>query len=270
LALETGSTLDGDAIGSTASGATNALVLQGTGTANNNFDNFNTLTEQANANWTLGGSSTFGATTVSGRLVVAGDVSGGATILGDPAGDFAQLAIASTGAWNVLDDSGIALGSNTSSSILNSGLFEKTGGSGASAVAPQLVNNGSVLVSSGALDLQGPISGNGADMISGASTLECDSAVGGGQTAGFTGGGGTLDLIDPQGFAARIAGFALTDSVDLKGDWAFSHFSATGNGNMGTLTLTSGANQLSLNFLGTTANDFIVTPGATTTTITHT
>ncbi len=40
LTLETGSVLTGDAIGSTASGATNALVLEGTGTADNNFRQF--------------------------------------------------------------------------------------------------------------------------------------------------------------------------------------------------------------------------------------
>jgi hypothetical protein len=75
LTLQTGSTLTGDAKGSIAGGATNALVLQGKGTANNNFDNFNTLDVQANASWTLGGDSTFGATTVSsGKLVVAGDL----------------------------------------------------------------------------------------------------------------------------------------------------------------------------------------------------
>jgi hypothetical protein len=273
LTLETGSTLIGDAIGSTASGATNALVLEGHGTANNNFDNFNTLNVQANANWTLGGSSTFGATTVSsGTLIVAGDLTGGATTLGDAAGDLAQLAIASTGAWNILGDSGIGLGGPApSSSMLNSGLIEKTGGSGTSAIAPQLVNKGAVLVSSGTLDLQGAVGGNGADTISGASTLEFDSTVGGGQTAGFTGSGGTLDLIDPSGFAAKISGFAAPDKVELSGDWVFSHFSETGNGNMGTLTLTSGSNQLSLNFLGDyTKNDFTIASGATTTTITHT
>jgi hypothetical protein len=94
--------------------------------------------------------------------------------------------------------------------------------------------------------------------------------VGGGQTAGFTGADGTLDLIDPQGFAAKISGFAASDKVELSGDWAFSQFSETGNGNMGTLTLTSGSNQLSLNFLGDyTKNDFTIASGAATTTITH-
>jgi adhesin HecA-like repeat protein len=270
LTLETGSTLIGDAIGSTASGATNALVLEGHGTANNNFDNFNTLTVQANGNWTLGGSSKFGATAVSsGTLVVAGDLTGGPTTLGDPAGDLAQLAIASTGAWDILDDSGIALGSNTSSSISNSGVFEKTGGSGTSAIAPQLINNGSVLASSGTLDLQGAISGNGADTIKGASTLEFDSKVGGGQTVDFS--GGALDLIDPQGFSGKISGFAKTDSVDLKGDWVLSHFSENAIGTLGTMTLASGSNSLTLLFSGDyMATDFSIASGPTATTITHT
>jgi hypothetical protein len=84
----------------------------------------------------------------------------------------------------------------------------------------------------------------------GASTLEFDSTVGGGQTAGFTGGGGALDLLDPLGFAAKISGFAATDKIELSGDWVLSSFSETGNGNMGMLTLSSGSNLLSLHFLG--------------------
>jgi hypothetical protein len=302
LTLQTGSTLTGDAKGSTASGATNALVLQGNGTANNNFDNFNTLDVQANASWTLGGDSTFGATTVSsGKLVVAGDLSSGPATLGDPAGDLAQLMIASTGSWDILDDSGIGLGSSPSggrsgngngngngggngngngngggngSFISNSGLFEKTGGSGTSAIAPQLLNKGTVLVSAGTLDLEGAVSGKGMDRISGgstpqsASTLEFDSTVGGGQTVDFLGGDfsrGALDLIDPQGFSGKIAGFASLDTVQLAGDWTLSSFSETGNGMMGNLTLSSGGTTNTFHFLGDyTANDFSIASGATT------
>jgi hypothetical protein len=297
LTLQTGSRLTGDAIGSTAGGATNALVLQGKGTANNNFDNFNTLDVQANASWTLGGDSTFGATTVSsGRLVVAGDLSSGPATLGDAAGDLAQLMIASTGIWDIHDDSGIGLGNSPSgggsgngggngngngngggngngngdgngggngSFISNSGLFEKTGGSGTSAIAPQLLNKGRVLVSSGTLDLEGAVSGKGTDTISGASTLEFDSTVGGGQTIDFS--GGALDLLDPQGFSAKIAGFASPDMVQLAGDWNFSSFSETGNGMMGNLTLSSGGTTNTFHFLGDyTASDFSIASGATT------
>ena len=202
LTLETGSALSGDAIGSTASGATNALVLEGHGTANNIFDNFNTLDVQANGNWTLGGDSTFGATTFRRGLDRRRRCQRRRDDAGRSAWDLAQLAIASTGAWDILDDSGIGLGGSAPSFIWNSGLFEKTGGSGTSAIAPPLVNNGSVLASSGTLDLQGAVGGKGTDTISGASTLEFDSTVGGGQTTGFT-GGGALDLIDPLGFAAE-------------------------------------------------------------------
>ena len=75
LTLQTGSMLNGGAFGGTASGATNALILQGHGTASNNFTNFNTLTADASGAWTLGGNSAFGATTVStGVLSVTGSL----------------------------------------------------------------------------------------------------------------------------------------------------------------------------------------------------
>jgi uncharacterized protein with beta-barrel porin domain len=72
LTLQTGSVLNGTAVGS-AMGTTNALVLQGTGTANNNFIHFTTLDMQASGVWTLGGNSTFGSGLVeSGTLAVTG------------------------------------------------------------------------------------------------------------------------------------------------------------------------------------------------------
>ena len=75
LTLQTGSRLSGDAIGSTASGATNTLVLQGSGEADNNFKNFTALNVQASGDWTLGGDSTIGSATVSsGNLIVTGDL----------------------------------------------------------------------------------------------------------------------------------------------------------------------------------------------------
>jgi hypothetical protein len=75
LTLQTGSALIGSAIGSTASGATDTLILQGHGTADNNFANFNTLTADASGTWTLGGNSVFGNTNVStGTLSVTGSL----------------------------------------------------------------------------------------------------------------------------------------------------------------------------------------------------
>jgi hypothetical protein len=267
LTLKTGSTLSGDAIGSTASGATNALILQGHGTADNNFDDFDTLSVQANGNWTLGGDSTFGATTVSsGSLIVAGDVSGGPTTLGDPAGDVAKLVIASTGTWDILDDSSIGLGGCTPSFLSNSGLFEKTGGTGTSAIAPAAVNKGTIEVTVGTLDLQGPVTGKGTAAVSGAATLEFDSTVAATQTIDFLGGPSAVDLIDPNGFLGRIAGFASSDTVQLSGDWVFCNFAENSAGTLATLTLANGASHHAFNFVGDyAATDFKVASGATTT-----
>ena len=74
--------------------------------------------------------------------------------------------------------------------------------------ATKLTNSGQIEASGGTLDFQRAISGRGAGTISGASTLEFDSAVSrsttvGSQNIGFT-GGGTLDLTDPRAFTARF------------------------------------------------------------------
>jgi outer membrane autotransporter protein len=74
MILQTGSELIGDAVGSTAS-TNNNLILQGSGTASNNFRNFNTLDVQAGGTWVWNsnGSGTFGQTTVSsGTFAVDG------------------------------------------------------------------------------------------------------------------------------------------------------------------------------------------------------
>ncbi len=179
--------------------------------------------------------------------------------LGDATGDVAKLLNASTGTWDITDDSGIGLGSSTSSSITNSGLFEKTGGTGTSVIAPKFVNTGT-------------ITGTGTDTISGASTLEFDSTVSssktlGSQNIGFT-GGGTLDLTDPKGFWGEISGFATTDAVELLGSWTYSSFSEVGG--VGELTLASGVTKHAFDFVGNfTTSSFNIASGATTV-ITHT
>ena len=64
-------------------------------------------------------------------------------------------------------------------------------------IAPNLTNTGTVLVSSGTLDLTGAVTGKGTDTILGASILEFNSSVStkstiGSQNIGFAGSGGTL------------------------------------------------------------------------------
>jgi outer membrane autotransporter protein len=77
LILQTGSVLNGDAIGSAAS-TTNQLVLQGHGTASTNFIGFNTLDVQADTAWVWNTTANFtgGATVSSGTLAVDGVLNG--------------------------------------------------------------------------------------------------------------------------------------------------------------------------------------------------
>jgi hypothetical protein len=206
---------------------------------------------------TLGGTTTFedeGVLTQRG-----GDV----TLGGYPT----NLLIAPTGSYDIQDDSGIALGLLPSSSVSDAGLFEKTGGAGISAIAPEFANSGKVLVSSGTLDFRNAMTGTGTDTIESASSLEFDSSVAGGQTIGFN--GGDLVLNDPSGFAGKISNFAAGDEVGLLGDWSFVKFHENSGGTLGTLTLSSGGVQHAFNFVGDyTRADFHIASG-TTTFVTH-
>ncbi len=86
LTLQTGSKLIGDAVGSAAAGAINNLVLQGSGTANNNFENFNSLEVQNVANWKLNGDATVGAVTLQADANLAiNAVLTGTTVTVNPA-----------------------------------------------------------------------------------------------------------------------------------------------------------------------------------------
>jgi len=160
LILQTGSVLNGDAVGSTAAGATNALVLQGTGSANNSFLNFNTLDVQASGLWALNGVSTIGATTIDGGTLVVGDASHPTAALTSPVTVNAGGALAGQGTLignvAVLAGGAIAPGAASPYSTLN-----VTGNASfASASLYQVNINGSTgqsdkLVLSGAATLSG-------------------------------------------------------------------------------------------------------------------
>ena len=221
------------------------------------------------AGGTLDGSNRLyaqGTTLITDGLTIGGTASlenqktvtqsGGAVTVGDNAGNKAELYNASTGTYAITDNSGIDRGSSTASFIVNAGMFEKTGGTATSAIAPALTNTGTVLVSSGVLDLQGAVSGTGADTISGASTLEFDAAVAAGQTIGFTGSGGDLHLDALQSFSATISGFDVggaggtSDAIQLLGNWTEEGFSENGANTLATLTLSNGTTTSALQFAG--------------------
>lgn len=107
----------------------------------------------------------------------------------------------------------------------------------------------------------------GTDTILAMSTLEFDSALAANQTISFSGSNGTLKLMDPLGYAgSHIAGFAVTDTVELGGSWSFSSFSENAGGTLGTLTLTNGTNNVAFNFAGDfTSSSFSIETGTNTT-----
>lgn len=68
LTLKDNAVLIGDAVGS--AGATNNLILRGGGIANNNFQNFNSLTFSSGKGWILNGQSTVGTATVDNLSIL--------------------------------------------------------------------------------------------------------------------------------------------------------------------------------------------------------
>jgi autotransporter-associated beta strand protein len=209
---------------------------------------------------------TKGATTISG-LVIGGTAGlqntktvtqiGGDVTLGDMSGDAAGLYNSTTGTWAITDDSGIGQGSSTSSLISNTGLFEKTGGTGTSMVAPSISNTGKVAVSSGMLDLQGAVSGTGTLQVSNGATLELDGAVATGQTLAYQAGSTgefALDGFDVGAFFhGSVSGWAAGDQLEIGGPFSASSsllFTENNAHTSGTLSLKDGANQESMTFLG--------------------
>jgi hypothetical protein len=87
LTLASGSELIGAADGSTGAFVTNDLIFEGSGTASNTFANFQNLTVDKGAAWTLGASAEIAETTVLGSLTISslGSLSGAVTLKGGKA-----------------------------------------------------------------------------------------------------------------------------------------------------------------------------------------
>ncbi len=194
---------------------------------------------------------TTSATNVCGLTIGGGEwldggsanEAGGALTLGDSYGA-GKLEIAKGAAYLLTDGNGVQSGSSSGSGIVNSGQFGKTAGLGSSGVATTLVNSGSMVVTSGTLDLQGAVSGVGTAQIVGGSALEFDASVSAGQTIGFTGSGGKLILGSAQNFAGTIAGFDTTGSRDqivVGSGLLYEGFSENAAMTQGTLTFALGS-----------------------------
>ena len=131
LTLETGSTLIGSAIGSAGAGATNALVLQGHGVANNVFVNFNTLTVNASGVWALNGGSTIGATSINSGDLEVGDAGHPGAVLTSPVTINAGGTLSGHGtvAGSVVDNGGTVSPGGTIGTLTISGNLTLNAGS---------------------------------------------------------------------------------------------------------------------------------------------
>jgi fibronectin-binding autotransporter adhesin len=202
------------------------------------------------ADATIGGTVTWSNTktvTENGGGVTIGDGGGAAAVIRDTA----------TGIWNITDDSGIGIGSSTSSYFANAGLLEKTGGSATSVIASTVNNTGIIEVDAATLDFQGAVTAGGADKISANATLEFDSTVSTGQTVSFLGNSAELILGAPQGFAGRISGFDTGftgDSLLISGPWTYAGFTENNGHTQGTLAFSNGSSQIGLTLLGNYAS----------------
>lgn len=211
LTLQTGSVLTGPAIGSTAIGATNALVLQGTGAANNNFLNFNTLNVQAGGLWVLNGVSAIPQTTVvSGNLQI-----------GDLLHPSAQL----TGAVTI--DAGATL-------------------SGHSHIVGNVTNNGGTVSPGGTI---GTLTINGNYTQAPGSTLSIEVNPQASSTlvvAGTATLGGTLSFVGDSGIYRVGTKYTFLTAGSVAGAFStitFSNnlpFTVTGSGATEVLTLAAG------------------------------
>ena len=190
LTLQTGSTLSGSAYGSSALGATNALILQGHGTANKSFVNFNALNAQGSGTWTLAGDSTFGDTKVtSGTLSVIGTHNSSTLEITAPAEFIDTGTVTVTGAvtnagaltingvtMNVVGAGGAFTQSGGTTTLLNGGVLDPPnvnvnggvfGGSGG-VVGNVSVTDGDIKAGAepgGSLTVEGDYSQNGGEIV---------------------------------------------------------------------------------------------------------
>jgi hypothetical protein len=135
--------------------------------------------------------------------------------IGDATTAAASLTIAKGATWTIAGAFGIAEGAATTSSLKVGGTLVRSGATGVSAIKLSTTDNGLIEAATGTLDFAAALTGTGALKIDTGAVLEADGAVSKGLTTTFNGGTATLALKTPATFAATIAGFAPSDTIDL-------------------------------------------------------
>ncbi len=195
-----------------------------------------TLTVATGDKFTLSGASSLGGlingagtvtaanATLDKGLVIGGTdvltITGAATqtgtiTIGDATANAAKLSIAKGASLSINGAFGIAEGTATTSSLTVAGTLIKSGATGRSVIALATTDTGLIKVATGTLDFAAALTGTGALKIAAGAVLEADSTVAKTLTVNFNGATVTLALKAPSTFAATIAGFAPTDTIDL-------------------------------------------------------
>ena len=258
LTLQTGSTLVGDVMGSAS--AANALVLQGSGSEDSKFLNFFSLDMQGPGTWTLSGTNSIYATTVSGGTLIATGalastftVKSGATLQGSTS--TLQGSITDSGTL-VFDQ---AVDGTFSRAISGSGTLVKQGAGTltlSSGVLAPITNAGAVHVVAGSMVVQGPMTGSGTVVVDSAASFTLDASstrtanavtiaptsngaatlIGGSGNDTLIGGGGNDTLSGGAG-NDTLTGGAGNDTLDGGGGWDQAVYS----GNYSAYTITHNA-----------------------------
>ena len=145
----------------------------------------------------------------------------------------------------------VGITATTATQFSNAGLLKKMTGS-LSTLAVNLLNNGTVEVASGKLDLQNAVSGTGKLQIDSGKQLQADAAVASGQTVTFHQGNDKLILTDAADFAGKLSGFTVADTLDLRQFGTVSSLTFTENAQNtgGTLVVKDGSLTTNIAMLG--------------------
>jgi len=144
----------------------------------------------------------------------------------------------------------------------NAGLFQKSAGTGVTAISAPFTNTGTVEVDTGTLLFQKSVDGTGAFNIDGATVLDFATQVTGNAQVSFVGVGGTIEVDNPGTlFGGSVSGFALGDTIDFTSEIFTQDPALTFNA--GTLTVNDGVHSESIPLLGSYSNSsFNLAPDA--------
>ena len=191
---------------------------------------------------------------VSGTVTQSGSIA-----LGQGSADAVTLAVTASGVFDDLVDTSLLATFNGSQigTIVNAGLFEKTGGVGNTTITAAMTNTGTIADAQATLTLSGPVlndkvvsaAGNlvlngsiGADagqvgtiVLGPAATLVANGTIAANQTIVYD-PGGLIQISQSGSFAGTIDGFTAGDRIELLND-----ASVTGVGYSGSAILLYGA-----------------------------